>query len=395
MMNENQTLLLPGPTPIPPRVALAMARPAISHRGPEFKSLLDEVTSGLKEVFQTTSDVVVLTSSGTGGMEAAVTNLISPGEKALVVTIGAFGERFVKICRAFGVEAEVMAFPYGHPADPRAVADRLKADTKYEIKAVLVQHNETSTGVLNDIQAISRARGNHPALLIVDSISGLVAADLPMDEWKIDVIIAGSQKAFMLPPGLAMLAVNERAWQAAENCVNRRYYLDIIAAKDSAKKGATPYTPAVSLLYGLKESLKIIQEQTLEGSFNRHALMRDMVWAGLKALGLKPLADAKAASPAVTAVVVPEGMKPGDITNPLREKHGVVVAGGQGSVKDKIFRIGHLGYTGLEDILTGFAALEAVLSEAGLRVNDGAAVAAARKVMREGLNKDARLGLAV
>jgi aspartate aminotransferase-like enzyme len=394
-MIEKQILLLPGPTPVPPQVALAMAKPAINHRGPEFKALLEEVTAGLKEVFQTSSEVVILTASGTGGMEAAVTGLVSPGEKVLVISIGNFGERFVKICQAFDVEAEVMVFPYGEAADPRAVAERLQADTGHEIKAVLVQHNETSTGVLNDIQAISRARGNHPALLIVDSISGLVAADLPMDKWNIDVVIAGSQKAFMLPPGLAMLAVNERAWQAAERCNNRSYYLNIKAAREFVGKGSTPYTPAVSIFYGLKESLRLLQEETLAVSFARHALMRDMVRAGVRALGLELFAADNVASPAVTAVKVPAGMKPADITKPLREKYGVVVAGGQSKIKDKVFRIGHLGYVSYEELLAALAALEAVLAESGFAVKPGAAVTAAREVLQAGINNNAKLGLAM
>ncbi|WP_338818641.1 pyridoxal-phosphate-dependent aminotransferase family protein [Neomoorella thermoacetica] len=383
-MTDKQILLLPGPTPVPPQVALAMARPAINHRGPEFKALWAEVTSGLKDVFQTRAEVVILTASGTGGMEAAVANLISPGEKVLVVTIGAFGERFVQICRAFNVEAEVVAFPYGQAADPEVIAERLAADTGHEIKAILVQHNETSTGVLNDIQAISRARGDHPALLIVDSISGLAAADLPMDAWHIDVVIAGSQKAFMLPPGLTMLAVGERAWQAAEKCSNQRFYLDIKKARNSGLKGQTPFTPAVPLLYGLQESLRLLKAETLTGSYARHALMRDMVRAGVRALGLKLLADEAIASPAVTAVCVPEGMKPADIINPLRERFGVVVAGGQGAVKDQVFRIGHLGYVSFNDILAGLAALEAVLADAGVPVTRGAAVAAASTILSEG-----------
>ncbi|WXJ88479.1 Soluble hydrogenase 42 kDa subunit [Moorella thermoacetica] len=384
MVTDKQILLLPGPTPVPPQVALAMARPAINHRGPEFKTLWAEVTSGLKDVFQTRAEVVILTASGTGGMEAAVANLISPGEKVLVVTIGAFGERFVQICRAFNVEAEVVAFPYGQAADPEVIAERLAADTGHEIKAILVQHNETSTGVLNDIQAISRARGDHPALLIVDSISGLAAADLPMDAWHIDVVIAGSQKAFMLPPGLTMLAVGERAWQAAEKCSNQRFYLDIKKARNSGLKGQTPFTPAVPLLYGLQESLRLLKAETLTGSYARHALMRDMVRAGVRALGLKLLADEAIASPAVTAVCVPEGMKPADIINPLRERFGVVVAGGQGAVKDQVFRIGHLGYVSFNDILAGLAALEAVLADAGVPVTRGAAVAAASTILSEG-----------
>ncbi|SMB88596.1 L-aspartate aminotransferase apoenzyme [Thermanaeromonas toyohensis ToBE] len=382
-MIDKQILLLPGPTPVPPRVALAMARPAINHRGPEFAELLHTVTQGLKKVFKTNNEIVILTASGTGGMEAAVANLLSPGDKALVITIGAFGERFVKIARRFGVEAEVLAFPYGQAADPVAIAERLAQDKAGEIKAILVQHNETSTGVLNDIEAISRARGDHPALLVVDAISGLAAADLRVDEWGIDVAIAGSQKAFMLPPGLTMLSLSDRAWQAVERCRNNRYYLDLKAARDYGIKGQTPYTPAVSLLYGLKEALAMLEEETLEGSFRRHACLRDMVRAGVKALGLELLAKDQVASPSVTAVKVPAGLKPSAITVPLREKHGVVVAGGQGQVKDRVFRIGHLGYVNHMDILSGLVALEEVLVSLGVASLRGAGVAKALEVYQK------------
>jgi len=316
-------------------------------------------------------------------MEAAVANLLSPGDKALAITVGAFGERFIKIARRFEVDVEVMAFPYGQAADPEAVAKRLERDREGSIKAILVQHNETSTGVLNDIRAISEARGGHPALLVVDTISGLLAADLPVDSWKVDVAIAGSQKAFMVPPGLAMLSLSRRAWEAVERCTNRRYYFDLLAAREQAARGFTPYTPAVSLLYGLEEALRMVAEETLAGSFRRHALLRDMVRAGVKALDLELLAGDEVASPSVTAVKVPEGLKPADIISPLRERHGVIVAAGQGEVKDRVFRIGHLGYVTTHDILTGLSALEDVLALYGLRPRDGAGVAAALRVYEE------------
>ncbi|MDK2821140.1 MAG: hypothetical protein PWP31_1105 [Clostridia bacterium] len=387
-MNNKQTLLLPGPTCVPPQVLSALSKPAISHRGPEFKSLLKEVNDGLKNIFQTNSDVIVLTASGTAGMEAAIVNLISPGEKVLAVTIGVFGERFVEICRSFGVEVEVMAFPYGQQADPKIIANRLEADKEHQIKAILVQHNETSTGVLNDIQAISKARGDHPALLIVDSISGMITADLPMDEWNLDVVITGSQKAMMLPPGLALIALSERAWQAAEKCKNQCFYLDLKKAREWAATDQTPFTPAVPLLYGLKESINLIQKETLAGCFKRHSILRDMVRAGVRALGLKLLVeDDKIASPGVTTVYVPEGLKPSDIIDSLREKFGVIIAGGQRQIKDKTFRIGHLGYVNYSDILAGLSALEVVLADYGIPVKTGAAVAAANDILRSKKNK--------
>lgn len=381
-MEKKQILLLPGPTPVPPAVLRAMGAPAIDHRGPEFRELLSEVTQGIKEIYQTQNDLLILTASGTGGMEAAVTNFLSPGEKALVVSIGAFGDRFERICRAYDVEPEVLTYEWGTAARAEDVAERLRRDTAGEIKAILVQHNETSTGVLNDLEAISRARGDHPALLIVDAISGLVAADLKTDAWGLDVVITGSQKAFMIPPGLAMLSVSQRAWGAAARCKNRRYYFDLQAAKEFFAKGQTPFTPAVSVFFGLREALKMLRAEGLAAAFARHRLYRDMIRAGVKALGLELLAPDEIASPAVTAVKTPAGLTPRDIRTPLREKYGVVTAGGQGKLSDSIFRFGHLGYVDPTDLVSALAALEMVLAEKGFSVSPGAGVAAAEAVWR-------------
>ncbi|MBC7336521.1 MAG: alanine--glyoxylate aminotransferase family protein, partial [Clostridia bacterium] len=252
--------------------------------------------------------------------------------------------------RAYDVEPEVLTYEWGTAARAEDVAERLRRDTAGEIKAILVQHNETSTGVLNDLEAISRARGDHPALLIVDAISGLVAADLKTDAWGLDVVITGSQKAFMIPPGLAMLSVSQRAWEAAARCKNRRYYFDLQAAKEFFAKGQTPFTPAVSVFFGLREALKMLRAEGLAAAFARHRLYRDMIRAGVKALGLELLAPDEIASPAVTAVKTPAGLTPRDIRTPLREKYGVVTAGGQGKLSDSIFRFGHLGYVDPTDL---------------------------------------------
>ncbi|MGB9887886.1 MAG: pyridoxal-phosphate-dependent aminotransferase family protein [Moorellales bacterium] len=381
MEDRRQILLLPGPTPVPSRVLRAMSAPAIDHRGPEFKEMITEITEGLKTVYRTQNDVLILTASGTGGMEAAVTNFLSPGDKALVVSIGSFGDRFVKICKAFDVEVEVLAYEWGTAARAEDVAERLARDPNGEIKAVLVQHNETSTGVLNDIEAISRARGNHPALLIVDAISGLVAAELQTDAWNLDVVISGSQKAFMIPPGLSMISVSPRAWEVNARCRNRRYYFDLQSAKEFLAKGQTPFTPAVSVMFGLREALRLLLAEGLEKAHARHRLYRDMIRAGVKALGLELLAADDVASPAVTAIKVPAGMAPKDIRAPLRERFGVVSAGGQGKLSDAIFRFGHLGYVDPNDIISALAALELVLAEKGLAVSRGSAVAAAEEVL--------------
>lgn len=380
-MEKRQIILIPGPTAVPSRVLRAMGAPAVNHRGPEFRELIAEVTEGLKLVYQTANDLLILTASGTGGMEAAVANFLSPGDKALVLSIGSFGDRFVKICKAFRVQAEVLSYEWGQAANPQDVADRLAADTAQEIKAVLVQQNETSTGVLNDIQAIAAARGEHPALLIVDAISGMVAADLPTDAWGLDVVISGSQKAFMIPPGLAMISVSPRAWEATQKCTNNRYYFDLKEAQKFLGKGETPFTPAVSVFFGLREALRMLAEEGLAAARERHALYRDLVRTGVRALGLELLAADAVASPAVTAIKVPPSLGPKEITVPLRERFGIVVAGGQGKLADKIFRIAHLGYVQPTDILAAFAALEILMAERGLPVTRGQAVAQIEEVL--------------
>jgi aspartate aminotransferase-like enzyme len=380
-MEEKQYLMLPGPTPVPPQVLRALAKPMINHRGPEFKKLFSELSSGLKEVFQTKNEVIIFPSAGTGGMEAAVANFISPGEKVLVVSIGNFGDRFAKIASRFGAQVEKLDFTWGTAADPAILADRLEKDTAKEIKAIYVTHNETSTGVTNDLKALREAAGDHPALFIVDSVSGLGAMELDTDGWKLDVVVAGSQKSFMIPPGLSFIAVSERAWEVAEKCTNARYYWDILEARKYAAKGQTPYTPALPQLTGLAESLQMILNEGLPNVFARHRRMRDMVRAGVRTLGLELLAKDEIASSAVTAVMAPPGIEADTIRNLLREKFNVIVAGGQNQLKNKIFRIGHLGYVQELDILTVIAALEMTLVTCGYKVNLGQGVRAAQEIL--------------
>jgi aspartate aminotransferase-like enzyme len=379
-MEEKQYLLLPGPTPVPPQVLRGLAKPMINHRGPEFKELFIELTEGLKDVFHTENDVIIFPSAGTGGMEAAVTNFISPGEKVLVVSIGNFGDRFAEICRRFGAAVEKIDFPWGTAADPEILAERIKKDTKQEIKAVFVTHNETSTGVTNDLLKLKKALGEHPALFIVDSVSGLGAMELETDGWNLDVVVAGSQKSFMIPPGLSFVSVSERAWKAAEKCANARYYWDIIKAREFAQKGQTPYTPALPQLNGLAESLKMIREDGLPKIIARHRRLRDMVRAGVRALGMELLAADEVASNAVTAVKAPTGIGADSIRSVLRDRFHVIVAGGQNQLKNKIFRIGHLGYIQELDILAVLAALEMSLAVNNCEVNLGRGVRAAQEI---------------
>jgi len=376
-LQEKELLLIPGPTPVPQAVLRACARPMINHRGPEYARIQAENDAGLKEMFQTKSDILVLTCSGTGGMEAAVVNTLSPGDKVLVLVIGAFGKRFLKIARAYSADAEEMEFPWGEAVDAEKLRERLAQDEKREIKAVLLQHNETSTGVYNDLSVLGPIIREHGALCIVDAVSGLIALDCQTDNWGLDVVVAASQKAFMLPPGLAFVSMNERAWQAYEKARMPRFYFDLGEAKAWAQKGQNPFTPALPQVFGLQEGLRLLRQEGLQNVFARHRRLAEAVRAGAKALGLEMFAKPECASNAITAVKSPSGLHPDKIRKLLLEKYGLVLAGGQAHLKDSIFRIGHLGYVSDTDILGCMAALGAGLRELGMNVDPGAGVTAA------------------
>lgn len=378
-MEEKQLLMIPGPTPVAQPVLRACSKPMINHRGPEFAQLQDECNTGLKACFKTQTDILTLTCSGTGAMEAAVVNVLSPGDKVLSLSIGAFGERFAGIAETFGAQVERMNFDWGAAVDAKKVAARLKQDPAREIKAVLVTHNETSTGVTNDLPPVCAAVREHGALLLVDAVSSLVAIDLRTDEWGCDVVAAASQKAFMLPPGLAFVSMSARAWAANAQARMHRYYFDLKKAKEFMDKKQTPWTPALPQMYGLKEGLRLIAEEGLENCFARHRRLGSAVRAACNVMGLKLFADPKHASNAVTAIYAPDGITPKRIRSLLLDKYGVVLAGGQGKVQDTVLRIGHLGYVNETDIITTLAALGAGLHELGLKVDLGAALDAAHK----------------
>lgn len=380
-MRNKQILAVPGPTPVPPEARLAMARPMINHRGSEYAALQREVIEGLQYAFQTRNDVLVFPASGTGGLEAAIVNVLSPGDRVLSASIGAFGDRFADIAAAHGAQVERLTVEWGRALDPDALRARLAEDRERTIRAVLLTHNETSTGVTNDIRSLAAVVREHGALVLVDSISGLLAADLRTDEWGLDVVVAGSQKAFMIPPGMTFLAVSERAWAAHKEARMARYYFDFTAMKKYMERDQTPYTPAVSLLYGLQATLRMIREEGLEAGFERHARLGAAVRAGAQALGLRLLASPEHASPAVTAIFAPDGVEPKRLRQHLRERYNVVLAGGQGKLQDSIFRIGHLGYVGEHDIVAVISALERGLAELGVPVTSGAGVAAAQRVL--------------
>ena len=355
-----RSLRTPGPTPLPPRVRAALAREMINHRGPEFAELLRACTQGLQTLFQTRNDILILTTSGTGALESAVTNLLSPGERTLAVSIGYFGDRFAEIARTFGADVDLLAYPWGEVARPEDVAARLAADP--HIATVLVTHNETSTGVVNDLEEIARVVKGAGRLLVVDAISSIGSAPLPVDAWGCDVVLAGSQKGWMVPPGLAFVSVSPEAWERARGARMPRYYFDWSRARKLAERGATPWTPAVSLLFALREALALMLDEGLERIHARHLRLALATRAGLRRLGIRLFAPDAHASWTVTSAWVPEGITGTVLRARLRDEFDVVVAGGQGAYEETLFRIGHLGFVGDDDVASVLDALAKVLA---------------------------------
>lgn len=351
-------LRIPGPTEVPHEVMTAMQTPMNNHRGKEFTKAFKQVSEEIKEVFQTKNDVFIFPSAGTGAMEAAIVNFFSPGDLILAFPNGVFSERFAKIAEVYGARVERINIEWGKSVSPELVTNRLVQDVDHEIKGILFTQNETSTGVLNDIKALREAVGDHTALILVDAISCLGAVDLKTDDWNIDVVVAGSQKALMLPPGLGFISVSPRAWSKIETSKMPKYYWDFKAAKKSLDKGQTPYTPAVSQIYALRESLKLIKEEGLDNIFKRHHILSGALRRGIKALGLKLFVDDDCASPTVTAVDISDVKNGKELSAILQEKYNLIVAGGQDKLKGKIIRIGHLGYVDQLDIITVLAAIE-------------------------------------
>jgi aspartate aminotransferase-like enzyme len=378
---KKQYLLAPGPTPIPPEILLTMAEPIVHHRAPVYEKIMQEVREGLKYLFQTKKEVLIFASSGTGAMEGAVTNTLSAGDKALVVEGGKFGERWANICKAYGVKAQVYPVEWGRSIDPALIAQALKEDPS--IKAVFTQATETSTGVLYPIKEIAAIVSRHPGtILVVDAISHLGAVELPMDEWKLDIVVAGSQKAIMLPPGLAFAALSDKAWEFVGKSTLPKFYFDFRKELKNLTQNQSAYTPAVSLVMGLAESLKRIREERLESVFARHAKLAKATREAMLALGLQLYAP-QAYSNAVTAVVAPPGVDGQKVVKILRDKHNLTIAGGQDQAKGKIFRIAHLGYVDQFDIILAVAAVEMTLKELGYAVEIGKGVRAAMQVLTE------------
>ena len=360
-----EQLRIPGPTPCPSEVLNAMSRQMINHRGEEFGNILDKVTANLKQLFQTRSDVFILTSSGTGGLEAAIVNTLSPGDKVLSVSIGVFGERFAAIAQQFGAEVIPLRFEWGRATEADAVRQALHAEPK--IKAVLATHNETSTGVTNDLASISALVKEFDKLLLVDAISSLGSINLPVDDWHCDVAVTGSQKGWMAPPGLAMVSVSPKAWQAHAKARMPRFYWDFAQARSYLEKGQTPWTPAIPAIFALYTSLEMMVKEGLSSIVARHARVGKAARDGVKSLGLSLFADENYASNTVTAAAAPDGLDVAKLRKILREEHQIVLGGGQQKLNGKIFRIGHLGMVTEEDIEQVLSALKVVLPQAGFK----------------------------
>ncbi|MBI5453537.1 MAG: alanine--glyoxylate aminotransferase family protein [Deltaproteobacteria bacterium] len=378
---KKRYLLAPGPTPVPDQALLAMAAPIIHHRTPQFSEVFRETEDLLRYVFQTKQDVLILAASGTGAMEGSIVNLYSPGDEVVVVNGGKFGERWGKISEAYGLKVHWITVEWGKAVDPAIVKKTLDENPK--AKGVLVQASETSTTAAHPIKELAAITKERDCLLIVDGITGVGVFDLPMDEWGIDVLVSGSQKAFMLPPGLAFVALSEKAWKFQETAKCPRFYFDYKKERKNLKDNTTAYTPAVSLITGLRECLKLIKEEGLYNVFGRHDRLARATRSACAALGLKALAP-DAPSNAATGVFVPEGVDGGKLVKYLRDEVGVTMAGGQDHLKGKILRIAHLGYVDTFDIIISISAIEMALAKAGHKVQFGKGVAAAQEILIEG-----------
>jgi aspartate aminotransferase-like enzyme len=351
------------------------------HRTPVFEALLVEVEQGLKEIFHTQNDVLIYACSGTGVMESAVVNLLSPGDKVICCSNGKFGDRLVKLNETYGMNVTKLEYDWTQVVNPSDIKRELEANP--DTKAVFVVQSETSTGVLNDVKTIGEIVRGHDAVLVVDSITGIGAVECKTDEWGLDIVMTGSQKGLMMPPGLACVSVSEKAWRAAEASTTPKFYFSWKKAADNLKKNTTAFTPAVSLVVGLHEAIKLMQKEGIDNIIKRHKILAEATRQGLEAMGLKLFAPAEGRGSAVTPAWVPEGVDGGKLVKLLKEKYGITIAGGQDHLKGKIFRIGHLGYFDKFDIMTTLVGTEMVLSELGYPITLGVGVQAAEKVFME------------
>lgn len=383
MLADHKILRIPGPTPIPPSVTRAMSQGMIGHRSEDFKQVMAKVAPRLKPIFGTTQDVLLLTGSGTSGLETAVVNILSEGDHVLILVSGAFGDRFVKICETYQLDTHLIESTWGEAVDPNQVRDYLTHHP--QIKAVFATYCETSTAVLNPIAEIGQVvHQDSDALFVVDGVSCVGAVETQMDKWGIDILVTGSQKAFMLPTGLSFIALSERAWQKASQNNLPRFYFDLRKYKKSLAEDSTPFTPAVSIILGLEQVLNLIEEEGLTQVIQRHQLMKEMTRAACRALGLPLLTSDQNASPTVTAVR-PANFKADDLRSLLRKEFGLTIAGGQQHLKGEIFRIGHMGYCSPLDALQSISAIELCLAQLDVNIELGKGTAAAQEVYRRGI----------
>ena len=371
MKIPRQNLRTPGPTPVPGDIVEAMGSPMINHRGPEFQDLINRVTSQLKQVFMTQNDLFILTASGTGSLEAAIVNTLSPGDKVIAATAGSFGDRFVDLARAYGADLRVLEFEWGAVVDPDAIRQALREDPN--VKAVIVTHNETSTGITHPLQEMAQVvKGEFNKLLLVDAVSSLGCVPLPVDGWDCDVVGTASQKGFMIPPGLSFVSMSPAAWEAQKTSTMPKFYFDLSAARQYLERGQTPFTPAVSAMYGLSMALDKILDEGLENVYERHARIAKFTRESMKALGLELLVeDESYASNTVTAVKMPAGVDSEKLMGVLHGEENVVLATGQGKLTKDIFRIGHLGNVSQGDIEEVVVALKTVLPKVGFSAGQG------------------------
>jgi aspartate aminotransferase-like enzyme len=374
-------LLSPGPTPIPNEVALAMSETMIHHRTPQFNKIFDQARQGLKKLFGTKNDVLMLASSGTGAMEASVANLFSQGDKVLVINGGKFGERWLNIANAFGLNPVELKVEWGQAVKVDAVEKQMKAHA--DLKGVMIQASETSTTVLHPVKEIAKLTKNGP-LFLVDGVTAVGVVSIPLDEWGLDVLVTGSQKAMMLPPGLGFIALSDRAWERTKQATLPRFYFDLNLERKNQQKGSGAFTPAVSLIFGARASLEMMQREGLDRVYARHARMSRATRAAATALGLKLLAP-DSPSPAATGVYLPDGIDADHVLDYLRDHMNITLAEGQDQLKGKVIRIAHVGYMGAFDVITAVAALEMVLRKFGVELPLGKGVAAAQEILMESL----------
>ena len=373
-MPPKRRLLTPGPTAVPPEVLAALAEPVLHHRGPDFKQVFARVRGRLREVFRTRNEVLVLTASGSGAFESAVANLLSPGERVLVGTWGEFGERWAKLAAAYGCDVQTLAYEWGETPSAADLAQRLD---ETGAKVALLVHSETSTGVVADLEALAAACREAGVLAVVDAVSSLGAVPLETDAWGLDVVVTGSQKALMSPPGLGFVAVSERALERARASTSPRFYWDWQGLLAVQQEDTTRFTPAVSTVVALDAALTLLLDEGLEAAFARHVALGRACRAGAKAMGLELYSPDDDRTAVLTAVLTPDGVDAVELRLALRDRHGITIAGGHGEIADRLFRIGHIGWVDVFDIVTALAAVELELAETRADIERGVAAAAA------------------